>query len=89
MFTRVRSAVRSVYPVSLGSLVFALGVVEFIQGCWVHIGSPLGSLGSSGVVGFIRVRPGGRWVRSVVGCVHPRSLSLLRFTRCWFHSDSP
>ena len=57
--------VRSVHPESLGSLGFTLGVVGFIRGCsvnlgspwclWVHpgsfgnSGSPWGSLSSSGV----------------------------------------
>ena len=41
----------------------ALGVVDFICGCLVHSGAPWGSLGLSGVVGFTRVRPGGRYVR--------------------------
>ena len=44
------------YPGSLGSLGFAFGVHAFIQGCWVLSGSCLGSLCSSGVVGFTRVR---------------------------------
>ena len=36
----------------------------FIQGRWVHSDAPLGSLGSFGVVPFIRVRPRVRWVHS-------------------------
>ena len=83
-----------VHPGSLGSLMFALGVVGFIQGCWVHSGSPLGS---SGVVGFIRVRPAGRLVCSGVRWVHPRWLGSLRFALGfvwfiggrWVHSGSP
>ena len=47
-------------------------------GCWVHSGVPWGAMGSSGVVGFTRVRPGGRRV-------HPGSLDsltcALRFVR--------
>ena len=57
---------RLVHIGSLGLLGCALRVVGFIWGRWVHIGARLGSmgdhwvsLGSSGVVGFTRVRPGG------------------------------
>ena len=61
---------RWVQPGSLGSVVFtlgvdggrcvhfALGVVGFILGRWVHSGLRLGPLGSSGVVGFTCVRDG-------------------------------
>ena len=35
---------------------------EFIQGGWVHSGAHLGSLGSSGVDVFTRVRPEDHWV---------------------------
>ena len=41
---------------------YILGVVGFIWGRWVHSGSHCGSLGSSGVVGFIQGCPGGRYV---------------------------
>ena len=67
-FSLVRPGGRWVHPGLFGSLVFALGVVGFIRGRWiqpVYLGSlrlALGSLGSSGVVGFTRVRAGGRWV---------------------------
>ena len=50
---------------SLGSLWFTLGVVEyalvvtgFHRRCWVHLVSPWVSLGSSGLTGFTRIRPG-------------------------------
>ena len=46
----------------LGSLKFALGVTGFMRGRWVHSGSSLVPMGSSGVVGFSGVRPGGRWI---------------------------
>ena len=67
MYTRVRNGGRWVHPESFNSLGYALGVVRFIWGIWVHSGSPWGSLGSSAVVVFTRVHPGGRWV-------HPESL---------------
>ena len=82
-----RTAGRSADPGSLGSVAFALGVVGFIQSARFtrvrlgsgrvqpdsfHTGSRCGSFGSSGVVGFSRVRPWGRWV-------HPRSLDSLGF----------
>ena len=60
-FTRVRRSCRWIHPCSLGSLFFVLGVIGFIRGLWVHSGSPCGSLGSSVVVGFIRVRPSDSW----------------------------
>ena len=77
VFSRIRPRGRLVHPGSLGRLRFALGLVGFLQGRWVHsslvvIGlfrgrrdhseSPLRSLGSPGVVGFTRVHTGGRWV---------------------------
>ena len=52
--------------------MFALGVVGFMCGRWVHFVSPWGSFSSSGVIGFTRIRPRGRWV-------HPSSLDSLRF----------
>ena len=70
--TRVRSGDLWVHPVPLSSLVYALGVIGFIRGRWVHSVSPWGSLGSSGVVRFTRVRPGCR-------CVHLGSLGSLMF----------
>ena len=42
------------------ALGHALGVVEFIRWRWVHSGGPGGSLRSSVVVGFTRMRSGGR-----------------------------
>ena len=38
--------------------LLSCGIVGFIHGRWVLSGAPLGSLGSSGVVGFNRVRLG-------------------------------
>ena len=52
-----------VQPGSLGSPGNARLCVGFMRGRWVHpvrhSGTPLASLGSSGVVGFTRVHPGG------------------------------
>ena len=78
-FIRVRAGGRWVHAGSLGSLGFALGVVwfalvvvRFMSGRWIHLGSPWWSLGSSWVIGFTRISPGGRWV-------HPRSLDSSEF----------
>ena len=51
-----------------------LGIVVFIRGRWVHWGAPCVSSGSLGLVGFIRVRPGGRLVHpiGVVGFIRVR-----------------
>ena len=62
-----------VHAESLSSLGFALGVVRFIRGRWVHAMAPWWSLGSFGVVEFTLVRHGWRWV-------DPESLGSLRFT---------
>ena len=71
-FTRVHPVSHCVHPWTLYSLVCALEFLWFIRGCWVHLGAPFGSLGSSGDVSFTRVRPGCRWVRlgslSSLGC---------------------
>ena len=64
-FTRDRHGGRCVDPGSLLSLGFSLGVVGFIRGHWVDSDSPCGSLGLYGVVGFTRVRAGGRWDRLI------------------------
>ena len=53
---------RWVHPQSLGSLRFALGVVDSSMGHWDYSCSPWVSLCSSRDVGFKRVSPGGRWV---------------------------
>ena len=79
----ILSVCRWVHPGSLGSLGFAMGVVGFIGGFWVQWCSPCGSLGSSWVVGFTRVRPGDCWVHMVV----------VRFTQVrpggsWVHAGS-
>ena len=78
-FTRVRAGVCWVHPGSLVSLgfalwvvEFALGVVGFMRGRWVQLGSPWESFGSFGDIVFTLIRPGGRWV-------HPRSLDTLWF----------
>ena len=68
----------------------ALGVVMFIWGCWCDSGAPWGSFRCVlGVVGLIPVRPGRRWVHSVLlgsfGC----SLGVVGFIRgCWVHSGA-
>ena len=80
-FTRV---CRLVHPGSLCSLEFALGRWVLPQG------ATSGSLGSSGVFEFTRVRPGGRWV-------HPGTLGAFGFALggvCfiwgrWVHSGAP
>ena len=49
---------------------------------WVHSTEPCKLMGSSWVVGFIRTRPGGRWV-------HLGSLgSLERLVSCWVYPSS-
>ena len=101
-FTRVRPAGRWFHPESWGSLLCAQCVVEFVRGHWVlsslgssgslgvYSGATWRSLGLSGVVGFTRVRSGGRWV-------HPGSLGSHGFA-LWIvgfilgrrvHSDAP
>ena len=60
-FSRVRTGVCLVHPVSVGSLVRALGVVGLIHVRWVHLRTPLRSMGSSGMLRSL-VRPGSRWV---------------------------
>ena len=76
---RVRFGGRWVHSVLFSSVGCVMGSVMFIRGRWIHSGAPLGhwvhleslhsfrctlgSLGLFGVVDFIRVRPGGRWVR--------------------------
>ena len=82
-YIRVRPTGSKVHPVSLTR---ALGVDEFIRSCWVYSHTLLGSLGSFGVVGFARARPGGYsvypWLLGSLvhhGCrwVHPGSLGSL------------
>ena len=79
-FTRVLTRWgRCVPPRSLGSLRFALRVVWFIRGRWVHSGSPCRPLDSSCVVGFTLFRPRNR-------CVHPVLLGSLGYILedAWF-----
>ena len=58
---------------SFGSRGCALGVVRFIRGRLVHASLSLGSSGAFGIVGFTRVRPGGRRVEfGGVGFKHGR-----------------
>ena len=70
--------------------MFALGVIGFMRGRWVHSGAHCGSLGSSGVVGFNQVGLGDPWV-------HPGRLGSLvcalgvvefMWVR-WVHSGAP
>ena len=94
----------------LGSLALALGVDRFIRivgfarTCWdflVHCPSRWELLGSSSVVYFTRVRPGGRWIhpRSCLGslwvhrgslCSLARAVSVIAFILGrWVHSRAP
>ena len=78
---------------SFGSQRCTLGVFGFIRVRLVHSGAPwgalgsCGSLGSSEVVGFTRVRHGGGWVNSVLlgsrGCTLGFDGFILRG---WVHS---
>ena len=86
----MRPGGRWVYPGSLDSLGYALGVVGFSRSCLVHSGGSWGSLGSSGVVGFTRVLPEGRWVRP--GSLRPLGCALwdVGFIQgSWIHLDAP
>ena len=74
-------------------LGYALAVVGFIRGSSVHSGAPLWSLGSSGVVGFNRVRLGDHWVHSVAPWGSLGSSRVVGFTRVrpegrWVHLRS-
>ena len=86
-FSRVRPKGCWVHPWPLGSLVYALGVVGFIQGgtrvqpgcrrgVWLHTGAPWGSLGLSGVVGVTRLHHGGRSSSCAVGFTRVRASGL-------------
>ena len=57
LFIGIRPGGSRVYPRSLVSLGCARGVVGFIKGRWIHWCAPWESSGSSGVAGFIGVRP--------------------------------
>ena len=75
---------------SLGSFGCALVVVGYFHGRWVLLGAHWVSLGSSGVFGFTRVRPRGRWVHpgsfGSLGC----ALGVVCFIRDrWVHSGAP
>ena len=80
--TRVRRWYRWVHPRLFGSLGFALGVVGFIRGRWIHSGSRWVSFGSSGVVGITRVVGfiRGRWVYSGLRWGLLGSFSVVVFT---------
>ena len=61
-----------------------------MRGRWVHSGAPLGSLGSSAVVGFNLVRLGDRWVHSGAPWGSFSSYRVVGFTRVrpegrWVH----
>ena len=64
-FTFARPEGRYVHPETLRSLVCVLGVVGFSRYRCVHFRAPWRSSGSSGVVGFIQVRSGCRWVHQL------------------------
>ena len=79
---------------------FAQEDAGFIKCLWVHSNSPWVSLGSSGVVGFTRVRPGVRWVHlqsfgslafalEVVGFTRRRPEGRWVHAGGWVHSGSP
>ena len=104
MFTRVCPGDRCVDPWSLGSLArvplvslglsgmfgFTLRIVGLIRGRWVHLGTPLGSMGSPGVVVFTRMRPGGRWFRLGSLRSPARALGIDEFISCrWVSSRAP
>ena len=70
--------------------MFALGVVGFIRGRWVHSGSHWESLGSTRVVGFIRCR----WFQSGSARGSLSSSGVIAFTLVcrrvrWLLSGSP
>ena len=58
-FTHLSRGGHWVHPWSLGSVASAVGVVGSCQGRLIHSCMTWGSLGSSGVVGFIGTGPGG------------------------------
>ena len=69
-------------------------VVGIVRGRWVHSIAPWGSLGSSGVVGFTRVRPVRRWVHAASlvssGVALVYALGFVGFIRCrWVLSSAP
>ena len=77
---------RWVHP---GSLGFAQGVVWFVRGRRVHSRAPWRSFGSSGVVGFARIRSGCLWVHPASLGSHALPLGVVRFTRVlWVHSGT-
>ena len=73
---------------SLGSFWRALWVVEFIPVHWFHSAVSMGSLGSFGLVGFIRPSPCGRWVHL---CLFGHALVVVGLIRArhWVHSGVP
>ena len=96
-FIGVRPGIRLVHPGSLGSLGCVLGIFGFIRIDW---GAFEGSSGSSGVAGFIGLRPGvvgfiglrpgvvgfihGRWVQWGCALAVARSIS-----GRWVHCGPP
>ena len=72
------------------SFRLALGDVGYIRGRSVHLCSPLASLGSSGVVGFTRVRRGGSWAHPGSLCSLGSALRVVPFIWCrWVNSCTP
>ena len=59
----------------------AVGVGGAIRVGWGHSRAPFGWLGSSGVVGFTRARPGDHWVRPGSFRSLARALGIIRFFR--------
>ena len=66
---------------SLVSLGRSLQAVRVIRIRWVRSGAPWGSTGIFGVVGFIRVRPGGSRVHAGSLCSFGRALEVVGFIR--------
>ena len=74
----------------MGSLVSAVLNDGFIQFRWFHLCVPLWWMGSSWVVTFTRVRPGGRWVLPGSLDSLARAVRVFRFIRGrWLHCRAP
>ena len=98
-FTRVCPWGHWVNPWLFGSLGFALVIIGFMRGRWIHLRSRWLLLGSSGVVGITRVPARvvgfirGRWVRWGSRWGSLSLFGVVAFTRVraggrWVHSGS-
>ena len=75
---------------SFGSRGCAKGVVRFIRDRLVHASAPRGSSGAFVVVGFTRVRPGGRGVHWGALGSNTGALGVLEFIRSrWVYAYAP